>query len=150
MQCQSVSCSVAFVCSSLRRDIPCYLNGRFSWPRVGKGSSTVSSCLAVDRDFSAITLLHRSVGLLFRVVNKWRKFRLDWRLDRLYNTIPNILSSSRTCGLKGRWSRAGIAQLVEYKLPKLGVAGSNPVARSIFRPFRPASLFEVVSPVQEK
>jgi hypothetical protein len=27
---------------------------------------------------------------------------------------------------------AGIAQLVEYKLPKLGVAGSNPVARSTF------------------
>ena len=26
---------------------------------------------------------------------------------------------------------AGIAQLVEYKLPKLGVAGSTPVARSI-------------------
>ena len=26
---------------------------------------------------------------------------------------------------------AGIAQLVEYKLPKLGVAGSIPVARSI-------------------
>jgi hypothetical protein len=26
---------------------------------------------------------------------------------------------------------AGVAQLVEYKLPKLGVAGSNPVARSI-------------------
>jgi hypothetical protein len=26
--------------------------------------------------------------------------------------------------------RAGIAQLVEHKLPKLGVAGSNPVARS--------------------
>ena len=25
---------------------------------------------------------------------------------------------------------AGIAQLVEYELPKLGVAGSNPVARS--------------------
>jgi hypothetical protein len=36
--------------------------------------------------------------------------------------------------------RAGIAQLVEYKLPKLGVAGSNPVARSrsMF-----CSLFEV-------
>ena len=29
-------------------------------------------------------------------------------------------------------SRAGIAQLVEYELPKLGVAGSNPVARSNF------------------
>ena len=27
-------------------------------------------------------------------------------------------------------SRAGVAQLVEYELPKLGVAGSNPVARS--------------------
>jgi hypothetical protein len=52
--------------------------------------------------------------------------------------------------LAGRGKRAGIAQLVEYKLPKLGVAGSNPVARSIFRPFRPASLFEVVSPVQGK
>lgn len=29
-------------------------------------------------------------------------------------------------------SWAGVAQLVEYKLPKLGVAGSTPVARSIF------------------
>ena len=28
--------------------------------------------------------------------------------------------------------RAGIAQLVEYQLPKLRVAGSNPVARSSF------------------
>jgi hypothetical protein len=38
--------------------------------------------------------------------------------------------------------RAGIAQLVEYKLPKLGVAGSSPVARSrkVF-----CSLFEVSS-----
>ena len=27
---------------------------------------------------------------------------------------------------------AGIAQLVEYKLPKLGAAGSNPVSRSSF------------------
>ena len=27
---------------------------------------------------------------------------------------------------------AGVAQLVEYELPKLGVAGSNPVARSTF------------------
>ena len=28
---------------------------------------------------------------------------------------------------------AGVAQLVEHELPKLGVAGSNPVARSSFR-----------------
>jgi hypothetical protein len=27
--------------------------------------------------------------------------------------------------------QAGVAQLVEYKLPKLGVAGSSPVARSM-------------------
>ena len=27
--------------------------------------------------------------------------------------------------------KAGVAQLVEHDLPKLGVAGSNPVARSI-------------------
>lgn len=26
---------------------------------------------------------------------------------------------------------AGVAQLAEYKLPKLGVTGSNPVTRSI-------------------
>ena len=31
---------------------------------------------------------------------------------------------------------AGVTQLVEYELPKLGVAGSNPVARSIeIKPF---------------
>jgi hypothetical protein len=30
------------------------------------------------------------------------------------------------------FEKAGVAQLVEYKLPKLGVAGSNPVARSIY------------------
>jgi hypothetical protein len=29
------------------------------------------------------------------------------------------------------FGKAGVAQLVEYKLPKLGVAGSKPVARSI-------------------
>ena len=28
-------------------------------------------------------------------------------------------------------TRAGVAQLVEYELPKLGVAGSSPAARSI-------------------
>ncbi len=44
---------------------------------------------------------------------------------------------------RGVWydfqSRAGIAQLVEYKLPKLGVAGSIPVARSILT-LRPPDL----------
>ena len=41
---------------------------------------------------------------------------------------------------------AGIAQLVEYKLPKLGVAGSNPVARSTFGVTQrvPFSLFEAM------
>ena len=35
---------------------------------------------------------------------------------------------------------AGVAQLVEHELPKLGVAGSNPVARSSFHK---GILFEV-------
>jgi hypothetical protein len=42
---------------------------------------------------------------------------------------------------------AGVAQLVEHKLPKLGVAGSNPVARSSRRVLllqEKASLIEVV------
>ena len=43
-------------------------------------------------------------------------------------------------------SLAGVAQLVEHKLPKLGVAGSNPVARSRSRSSllyqRRVSLFE--------
>ena len=39
--------------------------------------------------------------------------------------------------MPGRFQRipyrnAGVAQLVEHELPKLGVAGSNPVARSRF------------------
>ena len=42
---------------------------------------------------------------------------------------------------------AGIAQLVEYKLPKLGVAGSSPVARSTsgITLNAPRSLFEAMS-----
>ena len=36
-----------------------------------------------------------------------------------------------------RLTRAGVAQLVEYELPKLGVAGSNPVARSKPSPGQP-------------
>jgi hypothetical protein len=42
--------------------------------------------------------------------------------------------------------RAGVAQLAEHKLPKLGVAGSNPVARSSLEDtpsVKKASLFEV-------
>ena len=39
-------------------------------------------------------------------------------------------------------SRAGIAQLVEHNLAKVGVAGSNPVSRSMMnRPKRPRGLF---------
>lgn len=44
--------------------------------------------------------------------------------------------------------RAGVAQLVEHKLPKLGVAGSNPVARSSLEDapsVKKASLFEVAA-----
>ena len=41
----------------------------------------------------------------------------------LTSSIPLTMMASVTF-------RAGVAQLVEYELPKLGVAGSNPVARS--------------------
>ncbi len=45
------------------------------------------------------------------------------------------------CVIGFTFGRAGIAQLVENKLPKLGVAGSNPVARSmcllVFSPTTP-------------
>ena len=46
-------------------------------------------------------------------------------------------------GQPERASQAGVAQLVEYKLPKLGVAGSNPVARSIIcaRSFSAGAVF---------
>ena len=33
---------------------------------------------------------------------------------------------------RSTWHRAGIAQLVEHRLPKPRVAGSNPAARSKF------------------
>jgi hypothetical protein len=43
--------------------------------------------------------------------------------------VLDLCKEKQKIGVKNK--RAGIAQLVEYKLPKLGVAGSNPVARSI-------------------
>ena len=52
--------------------------------------------------------------------------------------IKVLLLESATSFPQGN-GQAGIAQLVEHKLPKLGVAGSNPVARSsrTYRPGRP-------------
>ena len=46
---------------------------------------------------------------------------------------------------------AGVAQLVEHELPKLGVAGSNPVARSSFRDmsFHLAQMSITQSPLAE-
>jgi hypothetical protein len=43
----------------------------------------------------------------------------------------NVSSDWAAEATRGPEEQAGVAQLVEYKLPKLGVAGSNPVARSI-------------------
>jgi hypothetical protein len=45
--------------------------------------------------------------------------------------IPYLFDQFFRAGRKRGVFDAGIAQLVEHKLPKLGVAGSNPVARSI-------------------
>jgi hypothetical protein len=44
------------------------------------------------------------------------------------NFLLTILKNSITS--KYLFARAGVAQLAEYKLPKLGVAGSIPVTRS--------------------
>ncbi len=47
---------------------------------------------------------------------------------------------------------AGVAQLVEHELPKLGVAGSNPVARSSFRDmsFHVAQMSMTQSPLAKR
>ncbi len=47
-------------------------------------------------------------------------------------SIGNFLTEHVFCVLLLNWNGkvAGVAQLVEYKLPKLGVASSNLVARS--------------------
>ncbi len=47
--------------------------------------------------------------------------------------------------LSDEHERAGVAQLVEYELPKLGVAGSNPVARSS----RPTPLPAAALPLED-
>lgn len=54
----------------------------------------------------------RAVG---RGTGERKPFWIDMLRTGRYNTLRN----------------AGVAQLVEHKLPKLGVAGSSPVARSI-------------------
>ncbi len=69
----------------------------------------------------------------------WRKpIRL---LDFLSRIVNNIASSPPEAGAKmHRGRNAGVAQLVEHNLAKVGVAGSNPVARSRFRS-RPWAVF---------
>lgn len=53
-----------------------------------------------------------------------RPLLLEFGLDLFYGNDLRLPGDSV-------WN-AGVAQLVEHKLPKLGVAGSNPVARSKF------------------
>lgn len=61
----------------------------------------------------------RKLHLLFSEV--WAEIRL---------CVAAVLVDSLVFLLYSCTSLAGIAQLVEYKLPKLGVASSNLVARS--------------------
>ena len=44
--------------------------------------------------------------------------------------VPNGSCAPRGVEVEEERSQAGLAQLVEHELPKLGVAGSNPVSRS--------------------
>ena len=56
--------------------------------------------------------------------------KLVMRFAKTVNVVFGLAISHR----KPLWcsTKAGVAQLVEHELPKLGVAGSNPVARSSF------------------
>ena len=60
------------------------------------------------------------------------------RFAKTANAVFGLAISHR----KPFWcsAKAGVAQLVEHELPKLGVAGSNPVARSIHLRLFPADL----------
>lgn len=60
------------------------------------------------------------------------KIFLDVKNIVHYLGSDNLPKRYTICLKDFTFGRAGIAQLVEYKLPKLGVAGSNPVARSMF------------------
>jgi hypothetical protein len=81
---------------------------------------------------------HRATGLVCAQPNVELKGdpgarRQGWRralgFSEVHRAHQNMLTrGSRLITLHPMW--AGIAQLVEYELPKLGVAGSNPVARS--------------------
>ena len=55
------------------------------------------------------------------------------------------------CETKQYARNAGVAQLVEHELPMLGVAGSNPVARSSLRDmsFHVAQMAMTQSPLAE-
>ena len=48
------------------------------------------------------------------------------RFAKTASAVFGLAISHRKCSPK-----AGVAQLVEHKLPKVGVVGSNPVARSM-------------------
>ena len=56
------------------------------------------------------------------------------------------LNLDRNVGESLAWNDvfAGVAQLVERKLPKLEVAGSNPVARSISSSFKLSKKFQTL------
>ena len=49
-------------------------------------------------------------------------------IQEVRGSIP--LASTADPGQRAAWIHAGIAQLVEHNLAKVGVAGSSPVSRS--------------------
>jgi hypothetical protein len=65
---------------------------------------------------------------------------MDFFVTRIFLTRRINLDKFRAFGYKHK-KRAGIAQVVEYELPKLGVAGSKPAARSKSENLGCAALF---------
>ena len=76
---------------------------------------------------------------------KWRHFLLTSVISKpsssaclnLLHLFPVLEVLDLLCRFFYYYHKAGIAQLVEYKLPKLGAAGSIPVARSKIQSAKP-------------
>ncbi len=77
-------------------------------------------CIHADENPTLIPPCHRSIHLLHMSV-------ISSATD---TAILLNLTGKKVQDKRLSFSRAGVAQLVEYKLPKLGVAGSIPVSRS--------------------
>ena len=77
--------------------------------------------------------MHASVGTDLTRLGHWRSqgHEIDRRSMNVANLKSCWMDRFSVCGFEGMWNTyARVAQLVEYNLAKVGVAGSSPVSRS--------------------